>query len=194
LPCVQHISTKGLFGNRQARFWLPAAYAVRGPDPDGTTFYQRIAAKAIRDAQLLTHLPDGEPFAAFTMHRGVQPGTSKEVINLDSMIKRSAPTPFAHDALRGRPRHVTYVEDPHRPLLRQLAHSFVDYATPRLHHLQTLSQLTTVRAPSSSAAACKLVSHRHQAVTENYEALQPHRAVRNVMTLSSGSVTSSTAS
>jgi leucyl-tRNA synthetase len=184
-PCVQHIATKGLFSNQQLASWLPAAYAVRGPDPDGTTFYQRIAAKAMRDAQLLTHLPDGEPFTAMTMHQAVQPGTSKEVINLDSMIKRLGADSIRLTMLYAAAPATTLTWRTHTVrYCDNWLTSFVHYATPRLHDLQSLPQ------PDDSEGAVEL-RHRLQSwsrtaverVTENYEALQPHRAVRNVMTL-----------
>jgi leucyl-tRNA synthetase len=184
-PCVRHISTKGLFADRQLASWLPAAFAVRGPDPDGTTFYQRIAAKAMRDTQLLTHLPDGEPFAAMTMHQPVQPGTSKEVINLDSMIKRLGADSIRLTMLYAAAPATTLTWRTHTVrYCDNWLTSFVDYATPRLRQLATLSPADNTegavelrrRLESWSRTATNRTS-------ENYAALEPHRAVRNVMTL-----------
>jgi leucyl-tRNA synthetase len=184
-PCVQHISTNGLFENPELTDWLPAARAVRGVDDSAVLLDQRASAGALRKCGLLPQLPDDEPFAGVTMHERVQKGRPKEVNHLNSLIKSTGADSARLMVLYGAAPSTVLTWRGHTlHYCHKWLTSFWDYAVPRLQKLSALPEIDG----SQGAAALRGRLRRWCAtaidrVTENYENVEMHRAIRNLMTL-----------
>jgi leucyl-tRNA synthetase len=184
-PCVPPGTTKNLFDHPELARWLPAEQAIVGPDDGGLLFDRRASAKALRDCGLLSQLDADEPFAAVAMHQSVKQANPRERIHLDGLIKHSGA-----DALRltllfaAAPSTVL----PWSARTLQYCHgwlgSFWSYALPRL---QALDDLPAVDDRQGAVALQGRLGRWSgiavERVTENFEGLRTHRAVRNVMTL-----------
>jgi leucyl-tRNA synthetase len=148
-------------------------------------FDQRAIAKALRDCGSLAQLPDDEPFPSVTTYQAVKQVDPKERIHIDGLIKRSGADAFRLALLfAAAPPNVL----PWNARTLQYCHgwltSFWDYALPRLQALEEVTEVDD----SEGAVALQGRLARWSAiavnrVTENFEGLRMHRAVRNVMTL-----------
>jgi len=184
-PCVNLEDTKTLFDDPELGRWLPAQQAILGAGEGALLFDQGASAKALRDCGLLSQLKDDEFFASVTMHQSVKQANPKERIHIDGLIKRSGA-----DALRlallfaAAPPNVL----PWSARTLQYCHGWLSslwaYALPRLQALEDLPEVDD----GEGAVALRGRLERWsgiaiERVTENFEDLRVHRAVRNVMTL-----------
>jgi len=184
VPCVS-LGTKTLLDDPELGRWLPPAQIILGADDGGLLFDQRAGAKALRDCGLLAHLKDDEPFASVTRYQAVSQANPKERIHIDGLIKRSGA-----DAMRlallfaAAPANVL----PWSARTLQYCHGWLSslwtYALPRLEAIEDLPEVND----GEGAVALRGRLERWsgiavERVTENYEGLRMHRAVRNVMTL-----------
>lgn len=183
-PCVQHTGG-GPFDDPELTHWLPAARAVRGVDGGGLLSDQRASTGALRDCGLLSQLPDSEPFVSVTMHEHVQKGRPKEVNHLNSLIKSTGADSARLMVLYGAAPSTVLTWRGHTlRYCHKWLTSFWDYALPRLRTLPALPETDD----SQGAAAlrgrlqrwCRTAIVR---ITENYENVEIHRAIRNVMML-----------
>jgi leucyl-tRNA synthetase len=182
-PCVKDIATHALFDDPELARWLPAQRALLGPDQSALIFDQRIIAKALRDYEFVSCLPDGEPFTAVTMHQGVRIGRPKEVNHLEGLVRG-----IGADAVR---LMILYGAAPTTVLTwrghtLQYCHnwlsSFWDYALPRLQKLRELPEIDVSEgAPMLRRRLAKWSRTAVERVTENCDSVQMHRAARNVM-------------
>jgi leucyl-tRNA synthetase len=184
-PCVQHISTSGLFDDPELNRWLPATQAVRAVAHSQLLLDQRASAGALRECGLLTRLPGDEPFAAVTMHERVQKGRPKELNHLDSLIKSTGADSARLMVLYGAAPSTVLTWRGHTlRYCNKWLTSFWDYAMPRLQKLAELPQIDdTQGAPALRRRLERWSRIAIERVTENYDALEMHRAIRNVMML-----------
>jgi leucyl-tRNA synthetase len=184
-PCVSREEGERIGDGSELSHWLPARGAIFGADDGASLSDQRASAKALRDCGVLSGLAEGEPFACVTMHNGVRQINPKERIHIDGLIKRSGA-----DALRlallfaAAPANVL----PWSARTLQYCHgwlsSFWSYALPRLKALEDIPEVDD----GEGAVALRGRLERWSAiaverVTENFDGLRMHSAVRNVMRL-----------
>jgi leucyl-tRNA synthetase len=184
-PCVDLVAGAKLFEDPELERWLPVKRAVRGAGDGGLMFDQRTTAKALRDCGLLAQLSDDEPFTGVTMHERVERANPKERIHLDGLLKRTGA-----DAVRlailfaAAPENVLPWKAHTLHYCHRWLSSLWSYAMPRLQKLEELPEIDA----SQGAVALRGRLGRWsriavERVTENYEEVQMHRAVRNVMVL-----------
>jgi leucyl-tRNA synthetase len=184
-PCVQDIAANGLFESPELARWLPAKRAVREIDESRLAFDQRIGAKALRDAGLLSQLPDGEPFAGMTVHERVEKGRTKEVNHLDSLIKSMGADSVRLTMLYGAAPNTVLTWKGHvREYCHRWLNSFWEYAMPRLQKLGELGDIDEGQGAVGLRGRLEKWSRTAiNRVTENYESVQMHRSARNVIML-----------
>jgi leucyl-tRNA synthetase len=181
-PCMNVNHTSARFDDPELRCSLPAQRAIVAADHGGLLFDQRAIAKALRDCELLSH---DEPFAGVTMHERIQLTNPKERIHIEGLVKRAGA-----DAIRltllyaAAPAHVLPWKSHTLRYCHTWLTSFWSYAMPRLqrpHELANADQHEGA-APLQGRLA-RWTAIAIDRVTENYEQLDVHRAVRNVMVL-----------
>ena len=184
-PCISHTPANGSLDDPELARWLPVERDIRGPDYGELLLDQRAGAKALRECGLLSELPSDEPFVGVTMHEGVQKGRPKEVNHLDSLIKSTGADAVRLMVLFGAaPTNVLTWRGHTLQHCYKWLSSFWDYAMLRLQKLDELPPVDE----SQGAPGLRRRLHRWsriaiERVTENYDTLEMHRSIRNVMML-----------
>ncbi|HEX8958900.1 MAG TPA: class I tRNA ligase family protein [Solirubrobacterales bacterium] len=181
-----------MFTHPELRRWLPSERLVAGNDSGGFVFDQRVVTKALRDIGPLAFLADGEPFAGCLFHEMVIADGRKmskhlgNVVDPDALVER-----HGADTVR---LAVLYAAGPAKTLnwnegALRFASRFLnglwDYTHDRL--------AAAAAAPADAEAAADTAFIRERLgkwcdnglgrITAELEALQMHKAVRDVARL-----------
>jgi len=172
--------------------WLPAERLVAGNDSGGFVFDQRIVTKALRDAGPFAFMAEGEPFAGCLFHEMVISEGRKMSKHLGNVVDPDAlVAEHGADTVR---LAVLYAAGPAKTLnwsdgASRFASRFLRNLWSHTHEcLQALEEL----APDEEAAADtehlrdrlrKWCENGLARITADVEALQMHKAVRNITRL-----------
>lgn len=180
-----------LFTHPEIRRWLPIDFAVYGVDGASYLYDARVVTKALRDADVLPELDDGEPFAGVLVHEMVRMGGRKmskhlgNVADPDRLVEE-----YGADALR---LAVVFAAAPtrafdwtHEPL--DLCRGFIErvwrYCQARAALVRNTGPVTAIDTGSPRrrrlAIWCATATRR---VTDNLETMQAHKVARDVMRL-----------
>jgi leucyl-tRNA synthetase len=175
------------------RHWLPSARLVAGSDSGNFVFDQRIVTKALRDIGPLQFITQGEPFAGSLFHEMVIRDGRKmskhlgNVVDPDELLAK-----YGADTIR---LALLYAARPQRSL------NWSDSAVAHCHRfLVSLWKYSHARFSSgehstldtdTDAAGTEFLRARLkkwcdtgiEKITEDFEGLEMHSAVRNVMRL-----------
>ncbi|HET7177385.1 MAG TPA: class I tRNA ligase family protein, partial [Solirubrobacterales bacterium] len=181
-----------MFTHPGLRQWLPSERLVAGNDSGGFVFDQRVVTKALRDIGPLAFLADGEPFAGCLFHEMVIADGRKmskhlgNVVDPDALVER-----HGADTVR---LAVLYAAGPAKTLnwnegALRFASRFLNGLWDYTHdHLAAAAA-----APADAEAAADTAFIRERLgkwcdnglgrITAELEALQMHKAVRDVARL-----------
>jgi leucyl-tRNA synthetase len=181
-----------MFTHRELRRWLPSERLVAGNDSGGFVFDQRVVTKALRDLGPFSFLADGEPFAGCLFHEMVIADGRKmskhlgNVVDPDELVAE-----HGADTVR---LAVLYAAGPAKAL--NWTEGAVRFAARFLNSLWTYTHdriAAAAEAPEDQEAAADTEFLRERLgkwcdnglgrITADYEALQMHKAVRNVTRL-----------
>jgi leucyl-tRNA synthetase len=175
------------------RRWLPAARLVAGSDSGNFVFDQRIVTKALRDIGPLEFIAQGEPFAGCLFHEMVIRDGRKmskhlgNVVDPDELLAR-----YGADTIRlallyaARPQRSLNWSDSAVAHCNRFLVSLWKYA-----HARFASAAAGTPDTDADAAATEFLRVRLkkwcetgiEKITEDFEGLEMHSAVRNVMRL-----------
>jgi leucyl-tRNA synthetase len=181
-----------MFTHPELREWLPAERLVAGNDSGGFVFDQRTVTKALRDIGPFEFMAEGEPFAGCLFHEMVIADGRKmskhlgNVVNPDELVGR-----YGADTVR---LAVLYAAGPAKTL--NWSDGAVRFANRFLRNLWTYTQdrlaaLEDAQHDPEAAADTEHMRDRLRKWCENgleriaadTEALQMHKAIRNVTRL-----------
>jgi leucyl-tRNA synthetase len=181
-----------MFEHPDLRRWLPSERLVAGADSGGFVFDQRIVTKALRDIGPFSFLEDGEPFSGCLFHEMVIADGRKmskhlgNVVDPDELVER-----YGADTVR---LAILYAAGPAKTL--NWNDGALRFAGRFLHNVWEYSQsrfATVPEAPEDAEAAADTAFMRERLrkwcdnglarITADLEALQMHKAVRNVTRL-----------
>jgi leucyl-tRNA synthetase len=186
-------SLEDILALEDLRHWLPSARLVAGSDSGNFVFDQRIVTKALRDIGPLQFIAQGEPFAGCLFHEMVIRDGRKmskhlgNVVDPDELLAK-----YGADTVR---LALLYAARPQRSL------NWSDSAVAHCHRFlmnlwkyANANFASAANAPSDSdadAASTEFLRVRLkkwcetaiEKITEDFEGLEMHSAVRNVMRL-----------
>jgi leucyl-tRNA synthetase len=181
-----------MFDHPDLRRWLPSERLVAGADSGNFVFDQRIVTKALRDIGPFSFLEDGEPFAGCLFHEMVVADGRKmskhlgNVVDPDSLVEQ-----YGADTVR---LAILYAAGPAKTL--NWSDSALRFASRFLRNVWTYSHdrfALLDDAPQDAEAAADTEHLRDRLrkwcesglarITDDYESLQMHKAVRNVTRL-----------
>jgi len=186
-------------GRRDAMFthpdlqrWLPSERLVAGNDSGGFVFDQRVVTKALRDIGPLEFLADGEPFSGCLFHEMVIADGRKmskhlgNVVDPDELVSE-----YGADTVR---LAVLYAAGPAKTLnwtdgalrfAKRFLHNTWQYAHEQIATAETAPQDAEAAADTAfmRERLGKWCENGVQRITGDIEALQMHKAVRNVTRL-----------
>lgn len=188
-PCIPPGNrAEAIFEHPQVPKWLPVNQAIGGTEGGRYVLAQRLIADVLRERGVLRHLRTGEPFGRMLVHGEVRKegaGTSEQLgdlSNLDELLGRvgadtvrltvlyaAAPAngfPWNDQALRYCHGFLQRVWRHAEPRLRELRH----------HEAERID--VSDRPRRRLATWCRVAIAK---VTADLDALEMHRAVRNVM-------------
>ncbi|HET9184943.1 MAG TPA: class I tRNA ligase family protein, partial [Solirubrobacterales bacterium] len=172
--------------------WLPAERLVAGNDSGGFVFDQRIVTKALRDAGPFAFMAQGEPFAGCLFHEMVISEGRKmskhlgNVVDPDALVaEHGADTVRLAILYAAGPAKTLNWSDGASRFASRFLRNLWSYTHERLEALEGL-------APDEEAAADtehlrdrlrKWCENGLERITADVEALQMHKAVRNITRL-----------
>jgi leucyl-tRNA synthetase len=181
-----------MFDHPDLKRWLPSERLVAGADSGNFVFDQRVVTKALRDIGPFSFLEDGEPFAGCLFHEMVVADGRKmskhlgNVVDPDSLVEQ-----YGADTVR---LAILYAAGPAKTL--NWSDSALRFASRFLRNVWTYSHdrfALLEDAPRDAEAAADTEHLRDRLrkwcesglarITEDYESLQMHKAVRNVTRL-----------
>jgi leucyl-tRNA synthetase len=181
-----------MFSHQDLRRWLPAERLVAGNDSGGFVFDQRVVTKALRDIGPFSFLGEGEPFAGCLFHEMVIADGRKmskhlgNVVDPDELVAE-----HGADTVRVA---VLYAAGPAKSL--NWTEGAVRFAARFLNGLwaythDRIAAAAAAEADEEAAADTAFMRERLgkwcdnglNRITEDYEELQMHKAVRNVTRL-----------
>jgi leucyl-tRNA synthetase len=181
-----------MFSHPDLQHWLPSERLVAGNDSGGFVFDQRVVTKALRDIGPFSFLADGEPFAGCLFHEMVIADGRKmskhlgNVVDPDELVAE-----HGADTIR---LAVLYAAGPAKAL--NWTEGAVRFAARFLNNLWAYANdriAAAAGAPEDEEAAADTAFLRERLgkwcdnglsrLTEDYEELQMHKAVRNVTRL-----------
>jgi leucyl-tRNA synthetase len=183
--------SRGLFEHGDLQRWLPVSQLVHGADTGGFILNMRLVAKALRDADVLDCIPDGEPFTKALMHEMVQLNGRKMSKHLGNVIApQELIEQFGADAVRfaillaaAPARSFSWDDHALRYCARFLKELWI-FAAPRLAANPRVLELSSIdtadRQRSRLEMWCAVACEK---VTANLQALEMHQATRNIIRL-----------
>jgi leucyl-tRNA synthetase len=181
--------SEAMFEHPDVRCWLPMKQLFQGADNGQFSLNMRLGAKMLRDVGVLDFLADGEPFGAALMHEMVQRDGRKMSKHLGNVVApQDLVDEYGADAVRFA---VLYAAAPSRAFnwndlaLKHCAaflSGFWSYAHPRLEARAPIAEDAEIDTSDKLRRKLALWCEKGvERVTQHYERLEPHQAIRSVM-------------
>jgi leucyl-tRNA synthetase len=190
--CVPQMDRAGaMFTHEESESWLPVHQVVWGIDGGAYMLDHRTCAKMLRDAGMLTCLPDGEPFDRVLMHGMVEHEGRKMSKHLGNAVTpRELIDRVGADTVRlaalyaAAPRNGMLWSERDLAFCHRFLHRLWNYAAAHREILelgQSGSQIE--RSDKLRARLTKWCDVAVAKITTDLSDLQVHRAARNIMLL-----------
>jgi leucyl-tRNA synthetase len=177
-----------MFSHSDYARWLPAKQIVWGADAGGYMFDQRLIGKVLQDLDELPPLKQREPFESALMHEMVRMDGRKmskhlgNVVDPNELVERvGADTVRLAVLYAAAPGKSFNWNDQPLRYAQTFLHELWTFAEPRLREWDASGEIDeSDKLRRKLAVWCRIATEK---ITADYDALEMHRAARNVILL-----------